>query len=237
MSHYPALLRAVLIDVGFTLTVYDAHRIAALAAQKGVRVEPDAIEQTQEPIRRQMVGEAWSFSPRGTGAQKGRALYENMLLCAGAQGSRPEAIAEAASHIWDAHLRSNLWSSVFPGVEQALQALRARGLKLAVVSNSEGTIAAMLREQGLVRYFDAIFDSTEVGVAKPDPEIFNRALAACGAQPGQAVMVGDSLRADVRGAQAVGLSAALLDPFGHHPDADVPRYRGFAAFVADLLGA
>ena len=54
--------------------------------------------------------------------------------------------------------------------------MRAAGIKLAVVSNSEGTVEAMLEEVGLRRHMEAVFDSWVVGVAKPDPAVFHLAL-------------------------------------------------------------
>ena len=76
----------------------------------------------------------------------------------------------------------------------------------------------LLRDLDLARHFIAIFDSTVVGAAKPDPRIFELALAAVKSAPAETVMVGDSLAADVNGARGVGVAPALIDPLDLHPD-------------------
>jgi putative hydrolase of the HAD superfamily len=122
-------------------------------------------------------------------------------------------------------------------VVPALEALRAAGLKLAVVSNSEGTLAALLDRMDFTRHFDTIVDSWVLGVTKPAPAIFHTALERVGARPAEAVMVGDSLKADVAGAQAVGIAAALIDPCDLYREARVPRFPSFAAFAEAVLEA
>jgi putative hydrolase of the HAD superfamily len=96
---------------------------------------------------------------------------------------------------------------VIPGVVEALAALRARGLALAVVSNWDVSLHARLEQLGLRRYFDAVVSSAEAGAGKPDPRIFEAALAQLGVQPERALHVGDSGE-DAAGAKAAGLAFA-----------------------------
>jgi len=96
----------------------------------------------------------------------------------------------------------------------ALEALRAGGVRLAVVSNWDGRLRRILEEHGLRPYFDAVVISAEVGWRKPHPEIFRRALAEAGAAPGEALHVGDSVGDDVDGARAAGIRPVLLDRRG-----------------------
>lgn len=65
---------------------------------------------------------------------------------------------------------------------------------------------------------DTILDSELVGFNKPDPRFFQLALDRLGARPDQAIHVGDTVRADVRGAQAAGIRALHYDPYGHCDD-------------------
>jgi hypothetical protein len=67
---------------------------------------------------------------------------------------------------------------------------------------------------GLARYLDFVLDSGEVGVEKPDPRIFARALAEAGLRPSEAVYVGDFYSIDVVGARAAGMDTVLLDGGG-----------------------
>src|SRR5262249_51705084 len=72
-----------------------------------------------------------------------------------------------------------------------LEGLRRRGLRLAVVSNSNGTVADILRMVGLAGYLDAIVDSGVIGAEKPQPKIFEAAAAAVDVRPAAAGHVGD----------------------------------------------
>jgi putative hydrolase of the HAD superfamily len=89
-----------------------------------------------------------------------------------------------------------------------LEALRNRGLRLALVSNTaspEWLLRPVLERQGLVERVDAIVLSSDVGKRKPHPAMFERALAELDAGPDEALFVGDRLDADVLGASRVGM--------------------------------
>lgn len=96
-----------------------------------------------------------------------------------------------------------------PGARAALTALAARGLRLAVVSNTMRTPGTALRRilahHGLLECFAALSFSDEVGVRKPAPEIFTLTVARLGARPAEAVHVGDDPVLDVEGARAAGM--------------------------------
>jgi putative hydrolase of the HAD superfamily len=95
--------------------------------------------------------------------------------------------------------------------------LRDAGVRIAVVSNWDCSLPDVLAEVGLGGAVDATVVSAEVGVTKPDPGIFEIALERLRRQPGEALMVGDSLETDVAGAQAAGIPAVLLDRVGTAP--------------------
>lgn len=86
----------------------------------------------------------------------------------------------------------------------------ARRYRLGVVSNFYGNLDAVLDGEGLGGLFGVVADSTRVGSLKPDKGIFEYALSALGAAAPQALMVGDSLARDMRGAEAAGLEHAWL---------------------------
>jgi HAD superfamily hydrolase (TIGR01509 family) len=232
--------RALLVDVGFTLTSYDGARVAAIAAERGVQVAAAAVDATEPALRAELAHHAWPQRPGDVGPPAGGPrFFRRILELADAQGG---AVAAAADLLWTRHLERNLWSRVLDGVAPALAALRGAGLRLAVISNSEGTIAALLAEAGLAGQFDLVLDSWVEGISKPDPRIFALALGRLGVAPGDAIMVGDSPAADIAGAAAAGVRAALLDPYDLHADALQPgasaaRFASFAAFAAALLAA
>jgi putative hydrolase of the HAD superfamily len=228
--------RGVLIDVGFTLTFWDGARIAAHAAAAGIAVDAAAIERAETIIRRET--RELEGVPLRTHDDGGRryldGVFARALRLAGAAGD-DEALARAAAFIHGEHRRSNVWRRVGAGNREALARLRAAGVRLAVVSNSEGTIDAMLTEVGLRPYFDAVVDSAVVGAVKPDARIFQIALDALGVEAADAIMVGDLPTADVLGPRRHGLRAALIDPHGLHPWCPGPRFKDLVAFTDALL--
>jgi putative hydrolase of the HAD superfamily len=153
----------------------------------------------------------------------------------------PDRFVEVASRLLHACRVPELWRWPIPESVAALRTLHATGMPLGVVSNASGQIAATLGWAGICQVGDGpcvpmrcIVDSHVVGVAKPDPAIFEFA-AACfdGIERSRVVYVGDSVTIDVHGAEAAGLRAVLLDPFDDHADADFERI----ASIADLLAA
>ena len=111
-------------------------------------------------------------------------------------------------------LLASIRFSAFPDAEPALRALRERGLRLLAISNWDVSLHEQLAATGLTELFDDVVSSAESGVAKPDPEIFARALARAGVAAGSAWHVGDDLDADVAGALAAGLMPILIDREG-----------------------
>lgn len=102
-----------------------------------------------------------------------------------------------------------------------LRTLRARGLRLALLSNAATPEYTHATQQGsdIADLFDAVVYSYESGLVKPDPKIFQKVLEATGVDAEDALMVGDSLRNDFRGALGAGISQAVLfDRKGLHPD-------------------
>ena len=96
---------------------------------------------------------------------------------------------------------------LLPGVEGAIERLRALGLELAVVGNWDCRLREHLERLGLAPHFAAIVTSAEAGAAKPDPRPFLAALAQLGVAPERALHVGDS-GADEEGARAAGMRFA-----------------------------
>jgi HAD superfamily hydrolase (TIGR01509 family) len=128
-------------------------------------------------------------------------------LIVGATGVAGDRAAALAAWLWTEQPRRNLWRRPVPGMIELVRELRAAGLAVGVLSNSEGRLAALFAEIGWGDEFAAVIDSGVVGVAKPDPQIFALTLAALGGAPATAVHVGDSRSADIDGARACGWRA------------------------------
>jgi HAD superfamily hydrolase (TIGR01549 family) len=109
---------------------------------------------------------------------------------------------------------------------EALLAQLHGSYHLGVVSNFTGNLELCLQELGLMRYFIVVADSGRVGVTKPDPRLFQHALAWPGVRRTPAWMVGDNFEADIRPAAALGLSTAwLAPPTTQSPEAGLPTVR------------
>jgi HAD superfamily hydrolase (TIGR01662 family) len=118
-----------------------------------------------------------------------------------------------------------LWNHPLDGVAEAIAAIRRGGIRVAVVSNSDGSVTESLARAGLADLFEFVIDSHDVGVAKPDPQIFEAALERMGVDPAQAWYVGDSVFHDVNGALAASMAkAVLVDPYTLGPE-DVVKVR------------
>jgi len=218
--------RAVLFDAGGTLVFIHGGRVAETAARRGVRVRPEAIEAADPAVRRALDR---APAPRGSDDRsRGGDYFGRLLRAAGAEGPVEAAVEELNQE----HGRSNLWSRTPPDVVAALD--RLRGTRLAVVSNSNGTVRELLRRIGLADRFELIIDSEEESVEKPDPAIFRIALDRMGVAAGEAVYVGDTYHFDVVGARAAGVEPFLLDPGGLYLDADARRVRSLAELIEAL---
>ena len=92
-----------------------------------------------------------------------------------------------------------LWRYPLPGVGKAVAGLRDSGVRVAVISNSDGSVGQSLADAELAGLFEDIVDSSLVGVAKPDPAIFELACERLDVEPGRCWYVGDSEFHDVAG--------------------------------------
>ena len=102
-----------------------------------------------------------------------------------------------------------VWAA-FPDVAKTLTLLRERGLRLAVVSNFDRRLRAVLTHLGLAECFEHVVLSSEEGSDKPDARIFQRALARLGVPAGETLHVGDEPGKD-GGAEAVGVRVFHLE--------------------------
>jgi HAD superfamily hydrolase (TIGR01662 family) len=230
--------RAILFDAGFTLTFHDGARLAAYAAKAGVTADATALELAERALRtefRETEGVVMRTHADG-GFSWHQHLYRRLLALAGTPG-QADSLDHAAGVMLREHRASNAWRRIGTGVREALERLRGAGIKLAVVSNSEGTIEQMLTEIDLRAPFETVIDSSVVGFTKPDPRIFQIALDRLGVSPTDAIMVGDSPSADVDGAQNVGIRAALIDPYDFYPWCRAPHFRDVPEFTTALLSS
>ena len=108
---------------------------------------------------------------------------------------------------------------IFPGIPQMLQQVRDLGLGMGLLSNARNdwAVKEIIERLGLTRYFDVILTSAALGVRKPRPEPFREMLKLLGIEAAEAVMVGNSMEADVAGAVPLGIKTIRV-MFGDNVD-------------------
>jgi putative hydrolase of the HAD superfamily len=121
----------------------------------------------------------------------------------------------------------------FPDAIPALSELRERGLTVVIASNWDCSLSDWLRPAGILELVDGVVTSAEVGAAKPNPRVFQRALGLAGVEPGEALHVGDKVDNDVEGAAAAGVRAVLIQREGD-PPAGVDSIRSLSELSALL---
>jgi putative hydrolase of the HAD superfamily len=116
----------------------------------------------------------------------------------------------AASRVAREHHRTNLWTRRADGAREVLDELRRRGYRLGVISNADGRVRDLLEQAGVAALLEFILDSSEVGVEKPDPLIFEAAASHLGLPASECAYIGDIYEIDILGARGAGLYPILI---------------------------
>jgi len=234
-------VKAVLLDAGLTLLRAEPSLggvYSMVSRRLGREVPPAEFERAAEAAFHAQAAEHRGAGEAGlrTGEEEER---ESWRRHAGRVMGGVPAMAGMDFDAWFEDLyrdfgSARVWAP-FEDAVPALEALRAMGIRLAVVSNWDRRLHRILEDRGLRPFFDAVVVSSEVGWRKPHPEIFRRALAALEVLPGEALHVGDSMGDDIGGAAGAGIRAALLDRRGLRTADGAPVIRDLRE-IAGLLG-
>jgi FMN phosphatase YigB (HAD superfamily) len=229
-------LRAIFFDAGNTLVRMNYAAIAAKLAALGHTVTPETVQQAEWRARVRVDDDIFARPGTSTESAAARASYLELLL--EELGLADDATVGAIT-AWRRHYNApvGIFDVVDPEGEGAVTLARAGGLQVGVISNSNGTVRALLGSLGLGRHLDFVIDSFEVGVEKPDPRIFALALERAGIEPGEALYIGDLYSVDVCGARGAGIDGILLDPGGHWGRRDCRLAPGPLAAVRLALAA
>jgi putative hydrolase of the HAD superfamily len=223
-------IQTVFLDAGGVLVNPNWSRVSDALGRHGVHADA-ALLAAAEPRAKKRLDTGDTIKTT-TDEQRGWTYFNLVLTEAGVPLSDATAAALAELHTY--HQTHNLWETVPDEVLPALAALRAKGLRLVVLSNANGTLHRAFDRLGLTSSFDVIFDSHREGVEKPDPRFFHIALQRAGADAATTMHVGDLYHVDVAGARAAGLTPALLDVGGLYPDCDCLRVRSLTELVGAL---
>jgi putative hydrolase of the HAD superfamily len=219
-------LRAVFLDAGNTLVGLDYEAIAERLQAHGHPVPPAEIRLAEQRARVRL--DPHLRGARSTETADTFELYARYILD-GVGVAWGEPARRIVAELRTVKPPFGLFSAEVPEAAAVLEDLRRHGFRLAVVSNSNGTVADLLASHRLADRVDAIVDSGRVGVEKPDPRIFQHAARIAGVRPDEAVHIGDLYSIDVIGARAAGVAAILLDPAGAWKDVDCPTAPDLAA--------
>ena len=241
--------RAVLFDLGQTLLEYPGnthefwrwfleHRLADMRAEfEGIApVEHEApafVEHAMDimwPERKvSMSGRSWPFHERL------RALL-GRYGCTECDAAGLERLTDVFYEpIGEATRR-------YPETLEVLEALRAGGVRMAIISNAPWDVPGRLLIGDMERweiagYFDAMVMSGDVPWRKPNPEFMWEAARRLGVEPGECLVVGDSLRADIAGAKAAGMRCVWVNRDGTEIGGDEPQPDQIAGCLSELIGA
>jgi putative hydrolase of the HAD superfamily len=223
-------IHTVFLDAGGVLVNPNWVRVSAALATHGVEVSADRLAAAEPYAKRRLdTGD----TIRATNDQQRGWTYFNLVLTEAAI-PLSDATDAGLRELHAYHQQFNLWETVPDGVRPTLTALRERGFRLVVLSNANGTLQRMFTRLNLASAVDALFDSCEEGVEKPDPRFFQLALDRVGATAATTVHVGDLFHVDVVGARAAGIRPVLLDVADLYHDADCLRVQSLPALVEVL---
>ena len=211
-------IRSVLFDLGGTLV--DERDFAGwleLAASLGLDLEADALSHAYLEVEREV-----DASPPPADREAGIVDFWRRTLSGAAGRDVPLPLVRAflaAGRADDSPM------PLFSDVRRCLASLHEGGRVLGVLSNSssEERVRHVLEQVGILGYFAAIVVPGDRGAAKPDPEIFHRALDRLGVAAEQALYVGNLARTDAQAAKAAGLHALWLNRDGTGMGDDPPE--------------
>jgi len=218
-------LRAIFFDAGNTLIYPRVEELAADLTKQGYAATAEDFYASERAGKQKLDEWLWPQIRQGVVPRTIDHYYWGEYLKALVERvgvPEPERL-RLMQCVADGFRDITLWSVVLPETPPFLEALRAQGYFLGVISNSIGTMEEQLGRVGLVRHFDTVLDSALVGVEKPHPEIFQIALRRARVAPAEALFVGDTNATDMGGAQLAGLRGVLIDRVGAYPHATCPR--------------
>ena len=189
---------AVTFDFGQVLAELDPHFLAAKLAERGFAASPERLDRATAPG---WLAYGAALRAGGHGAGAGKTFLSTVLVEAGAAEA---ATPETLDFLFADQRPRNLWRRPVPGMIELARSLRARGVPVGVVSNSEGALEALIAELGWSDAFLCVADSGALGLEKPGRAIFDWAAARLSSSARELVHIGDSFAADVEGAVGAG---------------------------------
>jgi len=231
-------IRAVFLDAGDTLLAADPpvdHVYRDAFARHGVEATAHDVHGAVHATWREVDAARARGEERWKGAGGEAGFWRRFVGAVFARVGGGEMPEPLLAHLV-AHFREELHWALYPEVPEVLAALRARQVRLVVVSNWDSSLPSLLERLGIRDSFDDVVVSAVVGVSKPDRGIFDEAIRRAAVAPAAALHVGDSLMDDYHGARAAGLRALLIDRGERRPP-DVESIASLAELPGRLDGS
>jgi HAD superfamily hydrolase (TIGR01662 family) len=219
------VLKAVVFDVDYTLAKpgpdLGPEGYRRLGQRHGLVLDPERYDDA----RRAAIADLERHPELDHDEEIWIRFTERIIQGMGGTGETYEAAVEMEGAWSHAH-HFELYEDAIP----TLEALRDRGLRLGLLSNSARDLDAFVEHHGLV--VDAVLTSRTHGKTKPHEGIFLRMLELLDVQPDEAMMVGDTPDDDIDGALAVGMRAVLVDRDRRFPEREsLPDLRDLPALI------
>ena len=211
------IVQAVFLDVGWTLAYPQVSMweiFADLCAQAGAPTTPEACEQLVRHLWRSGQSHAEAQFHAGASYPDSDEMFAGQFVQTGmvifSQMGVTDGHADLTQRFLQAFWNETNWAR-FPDTLDGLAALKARGVRLGVLSNAPSDMPRFLERLGILPYLDFAVVSALEGMKKPDRRIFAAALARAGVEPAAALHVGDMYFEDIVGGRAAGVNTLLME--------------------------
>ena len=198
---------AVLFDAGDTLirlTGSGTELLHEAAATLGSSLDPDTANQVWQRVLDRGSSAEELAKGRDLSPERHREVWTELYAAAGCE----QLVAGLSDRLYERTVAAESWEA-FPDAVPTLRAVRARGVRVAVVSDTGFDLRPAMDRLGLMPHIDVVLMSYEQGVCKPAASVFRAACDRLGVRPARALMVGDNPLTD-SGAVTAGLYAFLL---------------------------
>jgi HAD superfamily hydrolase (TIGR01509 family) len=218
-------IKALFFDVGNTLLFPSRKRMLRSLYARQVFPSEELLQEVERQTKREFDVLVESHAAVDHGFW--HIYYTRLLRELGIDDERIRTDLVACTRV------SANWCDMRPGTREALLRLRQK-YRLAVISNADGKIAAILEHCGIAGCFETITDSGIVGKEKPHPLIFESALESLAVAPEESLYTGDVYSVDYLGSTQVGMNSVLFDVAGAYRDRGLPRVESLQQLEARL---
>lgn len=207
------MIKTILLDIDNTLYNYDsAHEKAMAALCDYCKEQFDWEEDQTKNLIKEAQQEQKKRLQKDSSALHNRLIRFQILL-----EKEEKAIAPYAMEMYQCYWNSIIYhAQIEPGVHQMLQKAKEAYIRIGIATDMTAYIQyRKLAKLGILSMIDFIVTSEEAGAEKPEEVFYRLCLEKAKCRPEECVMIGDSLKKDVKGAQAMGMKA-----FWYHPQED-----------------